>query len=223
MPADIANLPPDQLARHLANPDGEVGLAVGDYMNRINSRVIADAYRRLALREGLRVLEIGPGNGESIAMLLRQFAGMTYAGVDISQTMLDAAAAANAALIAEGRIVMKRASVIAMPFADAAFDRAVSVNCVYFWPDPSKAFAEIRRVLAPGAISLTATMTPETAASSPVAKPQHGFRIYDGATLDRLHRTAGFSDVSIDSYDEIAKRLDGTPFQRRYFMVRAVA
>ena len=223
MPADIASLPPDQLARHLANPDGEVGLAVGDYMSRINSRVIEDTYRRLALQAGLRVLEIGPGNGQSIPLLLGPFADTTYAGIDISQTMLDAAAAANAAFIASGRVVLRLASVDAMPFADASFGRVVSVNCVYFWPDPGKAFAEIRRILMPGGISLLAAMTPLTAASSTVAKPQHGFRIYDDATLDRLHRAAGFSEVNIETYNEVARRLDGTPFRRCYFMVRAVA
>lgn len=223
MPADIASLPPDQLARHLANPDGEVGLAVGDYMSRINARVIEDTSLRLALQEGHRVLEIGPGNGQSIAVLLGPFANTTYIGIDISQTMLDAAAAANAAFIASGRVALRRASVDDIPFADASFDRVMAVNCVYFWPDAAKAFAEIRRVLMPGGISLVAAITPETAASSPVAKPHHGFRIYDDATLDRLHRAAGFADVSIATYDEIAKRLDGTPFQRRYFMVRAVA
>ncbi|HJS31947.1 MAG TPA: class I SAM-dependent methyltransferase [Alphaproteobacteria bacterium] len=220
---DIANLPPSELAKHLAKPSGEVGVAVGDYMSRINSRVIEDAYRRLAIEEGFRVLEIGPGNGQSIAVLLGEFANTTYTGIDISQTMLDAAAAANAGHVASGRVALRFASVDAMPFGDATFDRVVSINCVYFWPDPGKAFAEIRRVLMPGGISLSATMTPETAANSTVAKPHHGFHIYDDATLDRLHRAAGFSDLSIETYDEIAKRLDGTPFRRRYFMVRAVA
>lgn len=220
---DIANLPPSELAKHLAKPSGEVGVAVGDYMSRINSRVIEDAYRRLAIEEGFRVLEIGPGNGQSIAVLLGEFANTTYTGIDISQTMLDAAAAANAEHVASGRVALRFASVDDMPFGDATFDRVVSINCVYFWPDPGKAFAEIRRVLMPGGISLSATMTPETAANSTVAKPHHGFRIYDDATLDRLHRAAGFSDLSIETYDEIAKRLDGTPFRRRYFMVRAVA
>ena len=220
---DIAKLPPTELARHLANPDGEVGVAVSDYMSRINSRVIEDAYRRLALQDGQSVLEIGPGNGQSIPLLVGQLANATYTGIDISKTMLNAAAAANEALVASGRVALRLASVDNLPLGDASFDRAVSVNCVYFWPDPGKAFAEIRRVLKPGGTSLAAAMTPETAASSPVAKPQHGFRVYDGATLDRLHRAAGFSEVSIETYDEVARRLDGTPFRRCYFMVRAVA
>ncbi len=220
---DLSNLPPNELARHLANPDGEVGLAVGGYMSRMNSRVIEDAYRRLALLDGQSVLEIGPGNGQSIPLLIGQFANTTYTGIDISQTMLNAAAAANDALVASGHVALRFASVDDMPFRDASFDRAVSVNCVYFWPDPGKAFAEIRRVLKPGGVSLAATMTPETAANSTLAKPQHGFRIYDGATLDRLHRAAGFSEVNIQTYDEVARRLDGTPFRRCYFMIRAVA
>ena len=43
------------------------------------------------------------------------------------------------------------ASVVSLPFADAAFDKALCVHVLYFWNDLNQAFAEIARVLKPRA------------------------------------------------------------------------
>jgi tRNA G46 methylase TrmB len=75
------------MARHLGRPDGEVGLAVSERLNRSNGNITAEAYRRLGLGAGMRVLEIGFGNGHLLPDLLRLAPNLLYSGIDISPTM----------------------------------------------------------------------------------------------------------------------------------------
>ncbi len=42
------------------------------------------------------------------------------------------------------------ASVVDLPFADASFDVVTTIESFYFWPEPEKSLAEVRRVLARG-------------------------------------------------------------------------
>lgn len=220
---DVSKLAPAELASHLGNPRGEVGLAVGEFMNRVNMKLSEDAYRRLDLQRGDNVLEIGVGNGLFIDSLLQLAPDTRYTGVDISETMLTSAAQANPALVENGRVSLKLASVDDMPLDDASIDRAVTVNCIYFWPDPAKALQEIRRVLKPAGRLIVAAVSPETAATSPHFKLEHGFRIYDAEALEKMHREAGFASVSVDIYTETVKRPDGTPYPRKYSMLKATS
>jgi ubiquinone/menaquinone biosynthesis C-methylase UbiE len=223
MDVDVSKLLPAELANHLGNPKGEVGLAVGEFMNRVNMKLSEDAYRRLDLQSGDHVLEIGVGNGLFIEQLLKLAPNTRYTAVDISETMLNSAALANPSLVENGRVSLKLASVEDMPLDDASVDCAVTVNCIYFWPDPAKALQEIRRVLRPAGCLIVAAISPETAATSPHFRLEHGFRIYDAEALEKMHRVAGFTSVTVDAYTETVNRFDGSPYPRKYFMLRATA
>ena len=61
--------------------------------------------------------------------------GLTYTGVEVSLTMVREARKANRALEEEGRVKFYLTAVDRLPFPDATFDRAVSVNSIYFWQD----------------------------------------------------------------------------------------
>ena len=220
---DLAQLPAAEMASHLARPTGEIGIAVGDYMNRINSRTIAAAYQLLAPPPDARVLEIGFGNGKLISDMIAMAPGLTYVGVEVSDTMVSEASESNRALIDEGRVKLRTASVERLPFPNATFDRALAVNTIYFWLDQHAGLVEIRRVLRDDGFLVLASMTPETSAQSPTARPEHGFRIPDRNSLELLHLQAGFKRLSCDVYEEEAKRLDGTIYRRAYYMMVARA
>jgi SAM-dependent methyltransferase len=218
---DLTKLELAVLARQLGNPEGEIGRAVGDYMSRHNAAVSAAAWRRLDLRPGARVLEVGFGNGKLIPALLALQPGLAYTGIEISETMLAEATAFTGALPEVRRIELRLASVEAMLFPAGAFDRAVSVNTIYFWPDPGRALGELHRVLGRDGVLVTAGITPEAAAGLPIT--QHGFRVYDRERLTELHRRAGFRSVDIEIYRETTARLDGGTHDRSYHIIRAVA
>jgi ubiquinone/menaquinone biosynthesis C-methylase UbiE len=218
---DLTQLPPAEMARHLGRPDGEVGLAVGERLNRVNENITAEAYRRLRLRTDMHVMEIGFGNGHLLPDLLRQAPGLLYNGIDISPTMVDEARRFNAALVNEGRAAFHLADAARIPAADASFDRVFAVNVIYFWSDPVVPLREIRRVLRPSGVSLITAVTPETVAGNEVFRGENGFHARDADMLVALHRQSGFGDVRTELVTEVASRVDGTPWTRHYNFLHA--
>lgn len=107
----------------------------------------ADLANRLRGRPADRVLEIGAGTG----MLTRALASAlpprtAIVATDLNQAMLDRAAAVGVSRSVEWR----QADAARLPFGDGTFDLVVCQFAVMFFPDKPRAFAEVRRVLAPG-------------------------------------------------------------------------
>lgn len=218
---DLSKLDLAVLARQLANPEGEIGRAVGDYMSQHNGGLSTAAWKRLGLRPRDRVLDVGFGNGKLIPTLLALEADLAYTGIDVSETMLAEAKAFNRALVDAQRIDLRIGSVEALPFPDGAFDRAVAVNTFYFVLDPDRALAELHRVLRRDGVLVVAGLTPESAAELPITK--HGFRVYDQERLEAMHRRAGFHAMDLEIHRETTQRLDGGLHKRGYQLFRAIA
>jgi SAM-dependent methyltransferase len=219
---DISNLTPAQLAKMLGKPEGEAGRAVGEMMNRVNANITSAVYQRLMLRDNDRVLEIGFGNGRLLPELMGLADEMTYLGLDRAETMVTEATAHNAELVAAGRASFRLGSVEAIPCKDESFDRTFAVNVVYFWPEPLRALAEMRRVLRPGGLSIIASaVTGPGEEPPPFAKPEYGFHRRNREALLALHRDAGFGNVLVDDYSEMAAAPDGSTRKRSYAIILA--
>jgi arsenite methyltransferase len=207
--------------RQLGNPVGPIGVAIGDYMNAMNGAINAAMFRKLSPRRGNRVLEIGFGNGKLLSDLMNLTPDLTYDGIDISDLMVAEATAFNRALVAAGRAAFHRASSTAIPFDAGTFDRAMAVNTIYFWPEPVRDLAEIRRVLKPEGVLGLAAMTP--ASATHLIASDQPFRTYDSVQLRSLLAEAGFARVSIEPYHETSLQPDGRTIQRVFHLVRAMA
>jgi SAM-dependent methyltransferase len=203
---DLSKLDPEMMASQLGKPDGEIGRALADSMAERNWPVYEEAFRRLGVGPNERFFEVGFGNGKLVRRLLGLGSGITYAGIDFSEAMVSEADSFNRLLIADGKVEFRVASVEAIPFADRTFDRALTVNTVYFWPKPDQAFAEIRRVLRPGGVLLVAVGTPEQMAKFPPSR--HGFRLYNSDQLNKLLGNAGFQNVAVEIFRDRAPTLD---------------
>ena len=68
---------------------------------------------------------------------------------DLHQSMLDQAAARGTTR----PVTWRQADAMALPFADGAFDAVVCQFGVMFFPEKTRAYAEVRRVLKAGASS----------------------------------------------------------------------
>jgi len=81
----------------------------------------------------------------------------------------------------------------ALPFEEGRFDKAVSVNSLYFWPDPAAAFAELGRVLGPGGKLVLCFEPPEELRKW--RGHVHGFRLHEVAEVQALMEGAGFGAI----------------------------
>jgi SAM-dependent methyltransferase len=203
---DLSKLDPATMAQHLGKPEGEIGRALADSMAERNWSVYEQAFKHLGVRSGERLFEVGFGNGKVVPRLMGLASGIIYTGIDYSEAMVAEAKAFNKNLIAAGSVEFIHASVEAIPFADDAFDHALTVNTIYFWPKPVRALAEIRRVLRPGGNLLLVAGTPEQMARNTFT--QHGFRLYADAQLRELFVKAGFREVAVELYCDQAPTLD---------------
>lgn len=209
---DLKTLTPAERARQLANPDGEIGIAIAISLNVGNKPLYDIVLPRLEMTSGCDVLEIGFGNGRFVPDLMRLADRIAYRGIDISATMVGEATQANAALVAAGVARFQLGSAEKIPFGDASFDRVFAIGVLHFWQDPAGQLAEIRRVLRPGGKSVMLVIDPRSAPDMAHARAEFGFHLKDGATLAALHRAAGFGNVSAETIESARNRPDGSSF-----------
>jgi ubiquinone/menaquinone biosynthesis C-methylase UbiE len=171
-----------------------------------------DIVARLAPRRPRRVLEIAAGTG----VVTRQLASVlpddvAIVATDLNQAMLDHAASVGTARPVEWR----QADAMKLPFPEASFDAVVCQFGAMFFPDRAKAYAEARRVLAPGGVLLfsvwdriednefTDTITASLAELFPDAPPRflarvpHGY--HDLARIVDDLKQGGFANAPLTS------------------------
>jgi ubiquinone/menaquinone biosynthesis C-methylase UbiE len=111
------------------------------------SRLVGiDFLHWLALRSGLRWVDIGCGNGAFTELLAELCAPAELHGIDPSEGQLAFARKRPGARIAE----FHQGNAMQLPFPDHRFDAAVIALAIFYVPDPAKGIAEMARVVAPG-------------------------------------------------------------------------
>jgi len=120
---------------------------------QVVARLTGDANRWmvdcLEVGPGDRVLDVGCGPGLAVAEAAERSGG-PVAGVDASDTMVRLALRRNRAAVCQGRVVIERADAARLPFPDAHFTKAGSLNSLQFWASPARGLGELYRVLEPG-------------------------------------------------------------------------
>jgi len=107
----------------------------GSFAEPVQRAIIAEA----GIGEGTRVLDVGCGTGEFLAVLSES--GAIPTGLDPAEGMVALARDHGDAVVGEAEH---------LPFEPASFDVVTAVNAFQFADDPVDALAEFSRVLAPG-------------------------------------------------------------------------
>jgi ubiquinone/menaquinone biosynthesis C-methylase UbiE len=139
------------LTHMFGRPRGVLGRLGGIIMARMNENCGAWVAELLEIGPNDSVLEVGFGPGVTIQQLSKLASAGHIAGIDPSREMLQQARARNVADIESGRVDLRRGSVESLPFDDDTFDKALAVNSLQVWPDPSAGLREMRRVMKRGA------------------------------------------------------------------------
>ena len=96
------------------------------------------------------VLEVGSGPGVGLELAAGRAYKGRVVGIDPSETMLEMAHRRNHALIEAERVELRPGTAEKLPFDDATFDKAMTMNSLHLWPDPVAGLKEVRRTLRPG-------------------------------------------------------------------------
>ena len=96
------------------------------------------------------LLDVGSGIGGPARWFARRF-GCKVTGIDLTQEFVDIARHLTRQLGLEDRVRFEQGNALAMPFADASFAGAYSMNVSMNIADKAGLYREIHRVLRPGA------------------------------------------------------------------------
>ena len=186
-------MPPRIVATNLARPSGFAGWLIAREMNRRNAAMNAFALAALELQPGDRVLEIGFGGGPNLKPLIARSGKVV--GVDLSRDMVAAARRRHRGAVAAGRARFDEGRVESLPLEDAAIDKAITVNTIYFWRSLAEGFAEIGRVMRPGGRVVVGFLPAEHMAK--MNMPADIFTVRTPEAVIEALTAAGFRDAQI--------------------------
>ena len=149
------------IAKQFSNPTGIGGKLVSSVMNKQNRPLYEDALRLLSPSGSDSVLDIGCGNGYVLNMLANH-SECKLTGIDFSQSAIKTAFSRNRMFVDNGRMNLVCLNLHQLPFPDYAFDKAYTINTVYFWENLADTLSGIRRVLKPKGLFINALYTNET-------------------------------------------------------------
>jgi ubiquinone/menaquinone biosynthesis C-methylase UbiE len=196
------------IAKNLRQPEGEMGLQVGEKMNTGNDFINRLTIQKLNAQPHDKVLEIGMGNGFFVKDVLASYPSITYVGCDFSATMIGAAKQLNKEIVDRGEAQFILSNADMLPFSDSTFDSVFTINTIYFWEDPARELKEIRRVLKPTG-QFTISIRPEDIMRSlPFVK--YGFTLYTREALIMCLQENFFTPVNVWEVNEPAQEIGGT-------------
>ena len=123
----------------------------GEKMERHHLDITSKTIRLMDLRPGDRVLDLGCGSGWATRLLARLVTDGPegfgqVVGVDVSDEMIRQARAASKDF---ENILYAWGSAQQIPWEENFFDKMLSVESFYYYPDQDRALAELFRVMAP--------------------------------------------------------------------------
>ena len=125
-------------------------LAPYDHFHGRGLEATEDIANRLPISGTDHVLDVGSGLGGPARYMARRF-GCRVSGVDLTAEFCDVARHLTALLGLEERVSFEQCDALSMPYRDAAFDGAYSMNVTMNIADKRALYREIHRVLKPGA------------------------------------------------------------------------
>ena len=125
-------------------------LAPYDHFHGRGLEATEDMANLLQVSETDHVLDVGSGLGGPARYLARRF-GCRVSGIDLTAEFCDVARHLTSLPGLRERVSFEQCDALAMPFGDAAFDGAYSMNVSMNIADKRALYREIHRVIKPGA------------------------------------------------------------------------
>jgi len=168
-------------------------------MNRGNAQLEALALKLAEVKNDDQILEIGFGNGQLLGDICNITTQGKVFGADISEDLIEQVSQKLNDSVRNKELELHVAGVSKLPFHDNSFDKIITNNTIYFWPEPVSDAQEILRVLKPGGKLICGFRTAEEMRDYPfVTKNPDIFKNHlTDSEVEELLLEAGFSAVFI--------------------------
>ena len=183
----------DYWASQCGNPRGIVGCLVTCAMNWTNKVMYDGIIENMRPSKGMKVLDIGFGNGYLDALIYRKEQCTIY-GIDISEDMVKLASEKNQKEIENGNMHYAVGDCCDLTFENQAFDIVVTMNTIYFWNDTIKGLQEIYRVLKDDGVFYNAVLTKQNL--DKLFYTKNGFKKFEKHEYSEMGKKAGFNKIS---------------------------
>ena len=207
------------IAGQLRQPTGELGIQVGETMNKGNLHINLNTIEALNLTIDDNILEIGMGNGFFVKNILSVSNTIKYTGCDFSEIMVDEARKLNEKFIESGQAKFIKADANELPFDAESFDKVFSINSIYFWDSPQIVLREIWRVLEPNGQVIISVRPKSIMKHYPFVK--YGFKTFTKEDLTDLITKSNFKVVDIIEKDEPEVEFNGELKKTATLLIRA--
>ena len=205
------------LAAQLRQPEGALGVKVGENMNKGNRLMNLETIKQLGISDNDHILEIGMGNGFFVRDIICAAKNVRYTGSDFSETMINEAIELNSAYAANAEFILSDAS--RLPFDDLSFDKIFTVNTIYFWDDAKNVLAEISRVLKPDGVFIVTLRPKHVMDQLPVVK--HGFTTFTKDETVKLLEESNFKTIYESESDDTEIKFDGNTIKNAFLVIKA--
>ncbi len=203
-----------EVEKQLSCPSGLNGVEMGKKMNETNIGMTRNSIQLLDLKDENCVLELGHGNCGHLHLILEAANRLKYFGLEVSVTMWEEAEKKSSNTHAKFRLYNGQL----IPYSNNHFDRILTVNTIYFWPEPEVLLSEIERTLKDDGVFVLTYGDKSFMKDLPYVKER--FRLYDKDDIRGLVKSSNLKIIDfVDKTDEV-KSKTGDMVRRNYTIVR---
>jgi len=164
----------------------------------------------LKIKDNENILELGHGNGKHISFVLQQAENLAYYGLEIAETMKKEAEQSNESSatsfhLFDGSMV---------PLENDTFEKAFTVNTIYFWKNPTQLLEQMYRVLKSSGLFAIGFAQKEFMEMLPFTK--YGFTLYGDNEFRELIAKSSFQLVDLSNHKEQITSKAGDKVERSY-------
>ena len=185
-------------------PEGMEGAEMLERMNQSHYEVTGWALCYWEIQEDDRILDIGCGGGATLHRMAEKVTSGHVTGVDYSDVSVETSRRNNEKNISSGKMDVLEGSVANLPFTDDSFDKIITVESFYFWPDPAENLKEVYRVMKEqGTFLLVADIYQKEDLPEQVRENIQRFHLFNPTPEEfrELLENAGFEEVRIHLKD----------------------
>ena len=139
------------MASQLRKPSGwPIGRIILSRLNHWNREMNRKSLAVMEVQGGERVLELGCGGGDLLAMIAEKITTGQAIGLDWSPLAIRYCRSRLGHFVIQGKLDLICQDAVQLPLSADSIDCICTVNTVYFWDEPEAVFAECARVLKRG-------------------------------------------------------------------------